>query len=129
MSLALNDFCTRWLLAWTGNRPEELLSFYAADAVYRDPARPAGLRGREQMEPYFRKLLAANPHWTWEPLEVIPTAKGCTLKWRALIPVGTQTIEETGLDIVEIDGVKITRNEVYFDRTAILNAVNITRTQ
>src|SRR5215813_5626253 len=34
----LDEFCRRWLSAWTGNRPQELIQFYSADAYYRDPA-------------------------------------------------------------------------------------------
>ena len=41
-------FCARWLPAWTGNRPEALLEFYARDAYYADPAVPDG---RSQVAP------------------------------------------------------------------------------
>jgi hypothetical protein len=59
------EFCERWLPLWTGNHPEALVEAYAEDAFYRDPARPQGLRGREALLGYFRKLLAANPDWVW----------------------------------------------------------------
>lgn len=119
----LDDFCQRWLAAWTGNEPKRLLSFYAEDAFYRDPAQTAGLMGHAQLEAYFVKLLAANPKWTWQAVEVIPTAKGCTLKWRATIPTPVQTVVEEGLDLVEIRNGQITRNEVYFDRAGLLRAL------
>lgn len=111
----LTEFCSRWLAAWTGNRPEHLVVFYAPDAYYQDPANPDGLRGRESLLPYLRKLLAANPDWVWEPVEILPTAAGCCVKWRATIPTGDKKIMTTGLDIVEINDGLITRNEVYFD--------------
>ncbi|MGD9647191.1 MAG: nuclear transport factor 2 family protein [Pirellulales bacterium] len=111
----LEAFVGRWLAAWTGNKPERLLGFYAQDATYRDPARPAGLQGHEQLRPYFVRLLGANPQWVWEPLEVAPTPRGCCLKWKATVPQPSGTIEWVGLDLVEIDGGLITRNEVYFD--------------
>lgn len=118
----LESFCRRWLLAWTGNQPEGLLAFYANDAYYRDPAKPSGLRGQAELRPYFQKLLAANPAWRWEVVEVLPTATGCALKWQAHIPVADQTVIEQGLDIMEIADGKITRNEVYFDRAGWLHA-------
>lgn len=118
----LEHFCKRWLDAWTGNRPEELLAFYTEDAFYRDPARPLGLTGKSALADYFRRLLAANPNWKWEAIEVFPTARGFALKWRAAIPVPGGVIEETGLDLVELDGERIRRNEVYFDRAALLAA-------
>lgn len=116
-------FCEAWLPAWSGNRPDALLEFYADDAVYRDPARPKGLRGRSALEAYFGKLLAANPAWVWRPVKIMPTAGGFTLKWEARIPTPAGELVEQGLDIVEIAGGRITRNEVYFDRTALLAAM------
>lgn len=121
----LEAFCRKWLLAWTGNQPEHLRSFYTLDAYYRDPYQAAGISG-EQLLPYFKKLLKLNPSWTWEAIEIIPTAQGACVKWQATIPVGNQIIHETGLDIVEIKEGRICRNEVYFDRTAWLKAVNLT---
>ena len=124
MSAAESEtFCAKWLAAWTGNDPEGLLAYYAEDAAYRDPGRPGGLHGHAELRPYFTALLAANPDWVWTPEEVIPTAAGFTLKWRARIPAGGTVVEETGLDIVEVRDGKITRNEVYFDRAALLRAL------
>lgn len=115
-----------WLPLWTGNRPDELLACYAEEARYRDPAKPDGLTGHAELRRYFGKLLALNPDWRWEAEEVIPTAAGFTLKWRATIPVGDQAIVEHGLDIVEVDGRGlIIRNEVYFDRTAWFAAMMV----
>ncbi|MHA1958998.1 MAG: nuclear transport factor 2 family protein [Candidatus Thorarchaeota archaeon] len=119
----LLEYCRKWLDAWTGNRPEDLISFYSEEAFYSDPARREGLHGREAILEYFRKLLAVNEQWTWRPLEVIPTEKGCILKWECTIPVGDMLVNEQGLDIVEISGNKVTRNEVFFDRTALLKAI------
>jgi hypothetical protein len=120
----LNLFCSEWLSAWTGNRPDKLLAFYSEDAFYRDPAKPEGLRGTE-LALYFKKLLARNPDWKWEAVEILPTAKGFCLKWTATIPVGSQVIHETGLDIVELEGQKIIRNEVYFDRASLIKASGV----
>jgi SnoaL-like protein len=116
-------FARDWLGAWTGNDPERLLGFYAEEALYRDPARPKGLHGQAALRDYFTKLLEANPKWVWQAEEVMPTAKGFTLKWRATIPVGDRSIQETGLDIVEVENSRITRNEVYFDRTPLFQAM------
>lgn len=117
------DFCNRWLPTWGGDRPNELIDFYSDDALYFDPANKAGLRGHEEILPYFKKLLSANPKWKWEPVEVYSTDLGFVAKWRATIPVGTETVVEDGMDIVEVKHGKITRNEVYFDRSALLDAL------
>ncbi len=109
-------FCDAWLSAWTCDRPDELLQYYTADALYIDPAHPGGLRGHEQIAPYFHKLLSRNPDWRWEAVEIFATDAGFTLKWRAIIPVRDQSLTLYGLDIVAVAGDKISRNEVYFDR-------------
>ncbi len=122
----LEDFLTRWLATWTGNRPGELIDFYSEDVFYSDPAFRGGLQGQDALRRYFTKLLAANPSWEWRLIEAIPTEKGCTAKWQARIPTPGGVVEEEGLDIVEIEGDKITRNEVYFDRARLLFALGRT---
>lgn len=109
-------FCYEWLNSWTGNQPLKLLGFYSDDAFYSDPANPSGLKGKDEMMKYFEKLLARNPEWQWTAEEIIPTEKGFTLKWKAAIPVKENSLTIYGLDIVELSGNKISRNEVYFDR-------------
>jgi hypothetical protein len=108
------------LPAWEGNRPEDLIGFYLDDALYVDPANKLGLKGRDQILPYFKKLLAANANWKWEPIELFPADIGFIAKWKATIPVGTEVITEYGMDIVEIERGRIRRNEVYFDRSGLL---------
>jgi ketosteroid isomerase-like protein len=123
------DFCSKWLPAWQGNRPDDLIGFYSDDALYVDPANKKGLKGRDQILPYFGKLLAANPNWKWEPIEVFPTDAGFVAKWKATIPVGREVITEYGMDLVEVGGGRITRNEVYFDRSNLLEALRKLRSE
>jgi hypothetical protein len=117
------DFCRRWLRTWNGGRPNDLIEFYSDDALYIDPANKDGLKGRDEIFPYFEKLLGANPNWKWEAVEVFPTSLGFVAKWKAVIPVGTEMVTECGMDIVEVDRGKIRRNEVYFDRSSLLEAL------
>jgi hypothetical protein len=119
----LQTFCWEWLGAWTGNDPDRLLSYYHADAMYTDPAHRDGLKGHEEIRKYFIKLLDVYRDWKWKPIEVFPIRTGAIVKWECTIPVGPDVIHETGIDIVEIEGNKIMRNEVYFDRTRLLAAV------
>jgi len=122
---AAEELCSRWLPAWTGNRPEKLIEFYSVDCFYSDPVRREGFHGHVELLPYFKRLLAHNPDWKWEAVEIFPTEKGFTAKWKATIPAGKTTVTEYGMDIVEVADGKITRNEVYFDRTALLKAAGI----
>jgi hypothetical protein len=117
------SFCSKWLRAWKGNKPDDLIEFYSDNALYIDPANKQGLRGRGQILPYFRRVLAVNPNWNWEPVEMLATDLGFVVKWKATIPIGTQLITEYGMDIVEIERGRMTRNEAYFDRSSILEAL------
>jgi len=99
-----------------------LIEFYSDEALYIDPGNKAGLKGREGIFPYFKKLLAANPNWTWEAIEVFPTELGFILEWKATIPVGADFITERGMDVVEMKNGRISRNEVYFDRSTLIEA-------
>ena len=117
------EFCEQWLAAWTGNRPEYLISFYSDEAFYSDPYIPQGLKGKEQLLGYLRKLISIYPDWKYEPVEIFPTQNGFTLKWKLSIPVNSETVVDHGLDIVEISNDKIIRNEVYFDTSRIRKAI------
>ncbi len=118
------DFCKIWLAAWTGNHPEKLIDFYSEDAFYLDPAKPEGLNGRKRILTYFKKLLAANPTWQWEAVEVFPTERGFVGKWKATIPTKSKVIVEHGMDIVEIENGKVKRNEVYFNLANLMAAIS-----
>ena len=113
--------CDSWLPAWTGGRDslERLLSHYSRDSFYLDPARPEGIKGRDELTVYFGALLTKNPNWRWEAEEIIPTERGFVLKWLAEIPVGARMLAVKGLDIVEVREGLISRNEVYFDRSSL----------
>ncbi len=116
-------FCTEWLAAWTGNDPETLVSYYDDNALYSDPAHREGLKGKEEIRKYFVKLLDVYRDWRWKPIEVFPISSGVIVKWECEICLPQETIHEIGLDIVEIDNNKITRNEVYFDRTRLVASI------
>jgi hypothetical protein len=114
-------FAERWLPAWSGNNPELLASFYSDDAFYLDPAIPDGVRGEASLLGYFKKLLAYNPEWVWTQIEGIPLEGGFLNKWHARVPVSGKAIDVVGVCFVQLDGEgKIRRNEVYFDRHALL---------
>ena len=115
--------CSRWLPLRTGNRPEELAAVYSEDVFYRDPAKPEGIHGKPALLAYFHKLLAKFPDWVWTADDVWPVEGGFVLRWKAKIPVGGMLVQETGMDLVLVRDGLVTRNEVYFDRTALLGAM------
>lgn len=121
------SFAERWLPAWTGNRPELLVSFYSDDAVYSDPAIREGVRGRAALLTYFRRLLSLNPAWVWRHEGSIPLLDGFLNHWRATIPVSDQVIETSGVCTVQIRDGRIYANHVFFDRSALLAAIGSAR--
>lgn len=118
------DFAAKWLPAWTGNDPERLAAFYAEDAFYSDPAIPNGVQGKAALLAYFRKLLARYPDWVWTQVDAIPLEGGFLNKWKATIPVGAQVVACVGVCSVQFDDAGlIARNEVYFDRSRLLETM------
>jgi hypothetical protein len=117
------DLCARWLPLWTGNHPDELAAVYSEDVFYRDAAKPDGIQGKPALLAYFRKLLATFPAWVWTVDDVWPVEGGFVLRWKAKIPVGGMVVQEDGMDLVLVRDGLVTRNEVYFDRTALLVAM------
>jgi hypothetical protein len=122
------SFAEQWLPAWSGNRPELLADFYSDDTFYLDPGVPGGVRGKQAVLEYFRKLLAQNPDWVWTQIEGIPLEDGFLNKWHASIPVGSTSLDVIGVCFVQLDDAgKIRRNEVFFDRSALLAEIAKTR--
>jgi hypothetical protein len=119
---AARTFAERWLPAWTGNEPERLVAFYSDDVFYSDPGVPRGLRGRDALLAYFRKLLARNPQWLWTHRGSVPLADGFLNEWHASMPVGTETVEVDGVCTVQLRDGRIYRNTVWFDRSELLAA-------
>ena len=110
------QFTDRWLPAWTGNDPERLTAFYAADAIYSDPAVPAGVQGHAEILAYFRRLLARYPDWVWTNTGARPLSGGFLNYWHAVIPDGDRVVECDGVCTVIIDDGLIHRNEVFFGK-------------
>ncbi len=118
-------FTDQWLPAWTGNNPDRLLAFYADDAFFLDPGRPAGIQGKEQLTIYFTKVLGNNPTWIWRQVEPIPLEGGFMNRLEARIPVGDKIIECSALCFLQFNKEgKIRRNEIYFDRTDLVREIN-----
>ena len=108
-------FAKDWLDAWSGNNPDKLLNFYHSNVSYLDPFLTEEITSRDSLSLYLKKLLQKNPNWSWSQKEFFNTDKGFILHWLAQIPVKDRIIVKSGMDIVELEGDRIIRNEVYFN--------------
>jgi len=119
------EFTARWLPCWMLGKPDKLLEFYAEDALFLYPGRPAGIRGKDQLAAYFTKVLGHNPTWVWTQVEPIPLEDGFMNRLEARIPVGEKIVECSALCFLQFnDQGKIRRNEIYFDRTELIKEIN-----
>jgi ketosteroid isomerase-like protein len=109
--------------AWNAHDVERVVACYTPDLVYRDPGTRGEVRGADAFRRYLIKLFAS---WRmhWSAREIFPLAEtgGTAVLWRAtLAPVGgDSTVELEGMDLAILEGERLKRNEVYFDRAALL---------
>jgi steroid delta-isomerase-like uncharacterized protein len=116
----LSQFINDWLDAWTAQNPDRLLSFYSDDMEYLDPNTRGELKGRDAFSQYVRKLFSAWPEMKWIAKNIYEHDGGCTVTWRAEITKkDSRILILDGMDLVFIADGKITRNEVYFDRSQL----------
>jgi len=111
----LKKYVHKYMECWSDNNPEELLKYYSKNIRFVDPANPQGLKGKSGLESYLVPLLRRNSNWNWTIEEFIPSKKGCIIKSQAVIPIGKRKEIVSCIDIIELRGKKITRNEIFFD--------------
>lgn len=116
-------FAAAWLPAWTGNDPQRLAAFYAPDTYYSDPHVPDGVRGREALTAYLTRLLARHPDWVWTQTGSSPMRDGFVNFWQALIPLDEAELALSGVCLVVLRDGLIVRNQVFFDRSPLLDAI------
>ena len=108
--------------AWNTHDVERVVAFYTPDLVYRDPNTLGEVRGADAFRRYLRKLFGAwRMHWSVREVFPLEGMSGAAILWHAtLTPVGGETtVEVDGMDLAVLDGERLKRNEVYFDRAAL----------
>jgi hypothetical protein len=63
----------------------------------------------------------------WTQRSSIPLKDGFLNEWHASIPVGDRTLEIDGVCVVQLRDGLIYSNEVYFDRSPLLDAMKAQR--
>jgi ketosteroid isomerase-like protein len=118
------DLAERFLSAWNDQDVERVVACYTPDLVYRDPNTRGEVHGRDALRRYLAKLFATwQMHWeTREAPYGFEAVDGSAALWHASLSRKgeTQTIEIDGMDFVQLEGDLMKRNEVYYDRAALL---------
>lgn len=110
------------LAAWNTQDVERVVACYTTDLVYRDPNTRGQVVGADAMRRYLAKLFSK---WTmhWSLREAYPLAErdGVAFLWRASFQseTGSATVEADGMDLALLNGDRIERNDVYFDRVIL----------
>src|SRR5262245_18820956 len=111
------------LEAWNTHDVERVVACYTPDLVYRDPGTRGEVRGADAFRRYLTRMFASwRMHWSAREIFPLAASNGTAVLWRAtLTPVGSDTtVEVEGMDLAMLEGERLKRNEVYFDRAALL---------
>lgn len=113
------------LSAWNSQDVESVVSCYTEDCVYLDPNTRGPVEGRDAFRRYLSKLFQRwQMHWSLREFFPFEDGNGGAFLWHArLTPAsGGRTAEIDGMDLVMLRGEQLSRNEVYFDRTAVFSS-------
>ena len=112
----------RLLDAWNRQDVEATVACYTDDLVYVDPNTRGVVEGADAMRRYLGKLFGAwQMHWSLREVFPLADVDGSATLWHASFrkPGGELTVEADGMDLVILDGDRVKRNEVYFDRAVL----------
>ena len=111
------------IAAWNEQDPDAVVARYTEDLVYLDPNTRGAVEGPEAFRRYLTKLFERwEMHWEVKETFPLKDTDGAAGLWRASfrLPDGELEVTVDGMDIVLIEGDRVKRNEVYFDRAALV---------
>jgi len=112
--------------AWNDHDVEAVVACYSDDLVYVDPNTRGPVKGADAMRRYLTKLFDSwEMHWTIKQVFPLVDLDGSAALWRASLTARAtgKTAEVDGMDLVLIEGSKVKRNEVYYDRAVLASLV------
>ena len=118
----LLELARNFLKAWNTQDVEQVVATYTPDVQYRDPNTKGFVEGSDAMRKYLAKLFAGwDMHWALRELYPFDGVDGAAVLWHATLKRSgkDKVVEVDGMDLVLIEGDKIKRNDVYFDRAAM----------
>ncbi len=112
----------RLLSAWNSQDVEKVVATYTDDVTYIDPNTRGAVEGSDAMSRYLTKLFSRwQMHWELREAFPLKDEGGAAVLWHASFKAadGDETVEADGMDLVIMEGDRIKRNEVYFDRAVL----------
>jgi ketosteroid isomerase-like protein len=120
----LESLTKRVLEAWTSQDVEAVVGCYTDDLEYLDPNTRGEVNGADAMRRYLTKLFEAwEMTWTLREAHISADDENIgSFGWHATFrrPGGGEQAEADGMDLVVLEGDRIKRNEVYFDRSVLV---------
>ena len=113
ITMDIASFNADWLRAWTDKDVERLLTFYAPDAVYKDPQTAAGITGHDALRGYLTQLFASTPPMAYASETTWPIENGFCGRWYCAMGEKGEAGRLRGFDLVLMKGDRIAYNEVY----------------
>lgn len=113
-----------FLAAWNSQDVDRVLSCYTEDCTYQDPNTRGPVVGHEALRKYLSRLFQRwKMHWSLREFFLFADGSGAAFLWHArLSPAsGGKAVEVNGMDLAVVDGARLRRNEVYFDRAALFS--------
>jgi ketosteroid isomerase-like protein len=124
----IDELVDKFLGGWNTQDVNSVLNVYTKDLKYKDPKTRGEIQGRESMRRYVTKLFK-NWDMQWHLKEAFPGQNDgvVTALWRmtARRKNGTKVVEVDGMDLILFENDLAKRNEVYFDRMALLPLMGI----
>ena len=119
----MKQITEQFLEAWNSQDVERVVAWYTDDLKYIDPNTRGAITDPEALSRYLTKLFAVwKMHWSAREIHLLDGGNGCAVLWHAVIKKADrdEAIEIGGMDLITMQGDHIKRNEVYFDRAALL---------
>jgi nuclear transport factor 2 (NTF2) superfamily protein len=126
----IEHMATRHLVAWNSQDVDAVLACYTSDVIYRDPNTRGEVHGSDAMRRYLRKLFDTwQMQWFLRQGYPLQEDNGAAILWQATFQRNNKSraIKADGMDLVILEGDRIKRNEVYFDRMCLLPVFGVAR--
>lgn len=117
-----NEVAERFLEAWNSQDVDRVVDCYTADVRYRDPNTRGFVEGADALRRYLTKLFDQwDMHWALREAYPLGDTEGAAVLWRATLRPKSAgaDVEIDGMDLALVDGDRLSRNDVYFDRAVL----------